>query len=526
MPALGEAIQAGRLKSHADAISAVQAEARSAAGQAAQAFDQQGDQADSRALASLVDGEMPLAAADLEALGAASGARTPSASTLLARIDARQRAILDALIAILGEAAARADPRAKRQQAEAPEHPDARDARDAVARARDDLKDFMREQERILARSRTLAEAKPIDLSDGQAQALGALARDEAAQAKFLEDKLSDFSKLPTEDFSDASLGKEVNQVWQDITEADESLYKKSVQMAVPQEQNGLELAKELENNLEKWMANHRDNVQWAMEEALKPADVPISELPKQLEDIVGDLLDKEDEMSPQVRGTSPARGWTTSTRARAGRDAADGPISNMSAKGITGNQLPNQDEIGGRSGEGRNGLQPRADGAGQRRGQGRARDAVAPRARAVRVGLGQGCRMLQTDHGGPTGGGKVSGAAAEGLRGPVPPPLAHAMERLARSAGARCGSRRGRSRSSSGAATCPAAMSRTRSRPCAGSSRPRTARTSAPSATALCRGGRRAARRARHRRSRARLGASGAHRPRPHPPRPHPGRP
>ncbi len=426
-PALAEAISGGRLREHAAAIAGVQAEARGAAGEAAQAFAHEGDQADSRALGPLVDGEMLLVAADLDALGAAGPGSAPSAQALLARIERRQRAILEALIAILGESAARPDPRATPPpiQAEAQERAD---GRDAVARARDDLKDFLREQERIVARSKTLAEVKPVDLSDGQSQAVGALARDEASQAKFLEDKMSDFSKLPTEDFSDATLGKEINQVWQDITEADESLYKKSVQMAVPQEQNGLELAKELENNLEKWMANHRDNVQWAMEEALKPSDVPISELPKQLEDIVGDLLDKEDKMSPEVEDLSSA--WMDNIDKGAGWDAADGPISNMSAKGITGNQLPNQDEIGGRSGEGRNG---RSSGQMvEETAQGKGGRETPSRLEPEPFESGSVKDSDTTDHGGPTGGGKVSGAAAEGLRGPVPPPLAHAMARLA----------------------------------------------------------------------------------------------
>ena len=39
-----------------------------------------------------------------------------------------------------------------------------------------------------------------------------------------------------------------------------------------------------------------------------------------------------------------------------AGWGAADGPISNMSARGVTGNTLPNNMEISGRSGEGRSG--------------------------------------------------------------------------------------------------------------------------------------------------------------------------
>ena len=45
--------------------------------------------------------------------------------------------------------------------------------------------------------------------------------------------------------------------------------------------------------------------------------------------------------------------GWLDSLDEGAGWTAMDGPISNMSAKGVTGNLLPNQHEIGGRSGEG-----------------------------------------------------------------------------------------------------------------------------------------------------------------------------
>ena len=45
---------------------------------------------------------------------------------------------------------------------------------------------------------------------------------------------------------------------------------------------------------------------------------------------------------------------WLDSLDKGAGWDAMDGPISDMSAKGVTGNQLPNQQEVGGRAGEGR----------------------------------------------------------------------------------------------------------------------------------------------------------------------------
>ncbi len=421
-PDLDQAIAGGRLAAHRDAIAQLQHLAQEAGQAAEDAFGNAGDQLTAHALAPLVGGEMPRVFGDLARLTDAGGQAGAGAR----EITRRQQAILDALIALLGEAAGRQPANAKAAPAisDAPERSDA----EAVDKALAELKDVVREQERILARTRSLMDAKPLDLSDASAAVTGELAREEAAAAKYLEEHMTDFSKLPTQDFADGSLGKEINQVWQDITEADESLYKKSVEMAVPQEQQGLELAKELENNLEKWMSNHRDNVQWKMEEALAPADVPISELPKDLEDIVGDLLDKEDEMGKDVEDFSSA--WMDNIDKGAGWDASDGPISSMGAKGITGNQLPNQDEMGGRSGEGRNGrshgqmVQDTAEGKGGRE--------TPSRLEPEPFEAGSVKDSAKGDQGGPTGGGKVSGYASEGLRGPVPPPLAQSMVRLA----------------------------------------------------------------------------------------------
>ena len=53
------------------------------------------------------------------------------------------------------------------------------------------------------------------------------------------------------------------------------------------------------------------------------------------LEDIVGDLIDREEEMTEDVEDVTS--GWLDSLDKGAGWDAMDGPISNMSAKGVTG---------------------------------------------------------------------------------------------------------------------------------------------------------------------------------------------
>ena len=56
------------------------------------------------------------------------------------------------------------------------------------------------------------------------------------------------------------------------------------------------------------------------------------------------------------IRSRSQNANWTDSADKGIGWDAADGPIADMSAKGVTGNTLPNNNEMGGRSGEGRSG--------------------------------------------------------------------------------------------------------------------------------------------------------------------------
>jgi hypothetical protein len=107
-----------------------------------------------------------------------------------------------------------------------------------------------------------------------------------------------------------------------------------------------------------------------------------------------------------------------------------DGPISDMSAKGVTGNLLPNQQEVGGRSGEGR---------TGRSHGQMVEETAEGKQGRTTPTRLtpspfeqGSIKDSAAEDGGGATGGGKLSGFAGEGLRGPAPPPRLEGMARLA----------------------------------------------------------------------------------------------
>ena len=147
-------------------------------------------------------------------------------------------------------------------------------------------------------------------------------------------------------------------------------------------------------------MSDVRDYIKWEMEEPTEDYDVPLSDLPDELEDIIGDLIDEEEDLCDEVDDVSSS--WMDNLDAGAGWDALDGPISNMSAKGVTGNQMPNTSEIGGRSGEGR----------------------TAPE-------TGQVKDKSKDKVGGATGGGKLSGEGGEGVRGNPHPELKDMMKRL-----------------------------------------------------------------------------------------------
>jgi len=137
------------------------------------------------------------------------------------------------------------------------------------------------------------------------------------------------------------------------------------------------------------------------------------------LSDLIGDLIEQQDELNDAAEDMTSA--WADSISA-AGWQVLDGPISNFSAVGKTGSQLPDNQELSGRSGDGRSG-----------RSQGQLVEDVAKglqgRPTPTRITndpYEQGVvkELQQMAAGGATGGGKARGAGQEGLQGQSPPPL------------------------------------------------------------------------------------------------------
>jgi hypothetical protein len=425
---LEEAIQTRTVPERAKEISARQADAVRYGTQAMNEFRKPAEgKLYAAALAPLVQGEMPWVLGDVQRI--ATNQAPGKLAVQLAAVEERQTRILSELQALLGRIA---DSKQKvtmtNRLGKDLENPPVITPEQMGKDLQEDLKKFVAEQERILERSKSLLDKRGEDLTDKEEKILGDLAREEAKWAKYFEEKLTDWSKLPPQDFADGKTVKELNEVFQEIKMASSNLWGKKVEMAVPQEQSGLESAKELEQNLERWLPDTPDRTKWNMEEANAPADIPMAELPSELEDIVGELIDKEDDMTPEVEDvTSP---WMDSIDKGAGWGASDGPISSMSAKGVTGNQLPNQMEIGGRSGEGRNGrssgqmVEESAEGKGGRE--------TPTRLTPSPFEPGSVKDADTSSKGGATGGGKLSGSGAEGLRGPNAPLTSQKLPRLA----------------------------------------------------------------------------------------------
>jgi hypothetical protein len=378
-----------------------------------------------RELKSMIDSPMTQAVAELREVAVISGDKKRALSAAETE-EKLQSEIINRLTALLGSIGA-LDKDKKIAQADLKDDQDGQRLRDKLENAQEKVKEFIEAQKKAINSSEELEKKKPDDLTEEDKKTLGELAREEQDWAKYFKEQFTDLSKVPNQDFSNSKLAGEFNEVFQEIQKAAEALQARNVEIAVRNEEAGLELAKALETNLEKWLPDTRDTQKWNMEEPKGEFDVPLADLPQELEDIIGELIDEEEKMTEDVQDTSSS--WMDSLDKGAGWDAADGNISNMSAKGVTGNRQPNDMEISGRSGEGRSGksngqfVEETADGKGGKQ--------TPTRLTQDPYEQGQVKDSSKDLQGGSTGGGKESGAASAGLRGAPPPQTLKKLERL-----------------------------------------------------------------------------------------------
>jgi len=375
----------------------------------------------------LSQNELAAAVHGLETLLQGGGGQ--DVTTMAKHIALSQDKAIDVLRRVLGVIAAMdKEVKEEKEEEDGSDLEDDEDVEDKLNDLMDKLKDFTKEQRKVIDATEDLAKIPVDDFTEEDEKKLKELEATEDKWAKFLKEAHSDLSKVPDQDFSNPQLLKELVEIYSEVEMAKDALSKKATEIATPLEENGAELAESMTTHIEKWLPDTPDREKWQMEEPLQDYETPMAELPQELEDLVGELMEEEEDLMEDIEDATSS--WSDSLDKGAGWDAMDGPISNMSAQGVTGNRLPNQSEIGGRSGEGRSGkssgefVEENAVGKGGRQ--------TPSRLTPDPFEKGQVNDTSDDPSGGATGGGKISGAGGEGLEGPAPPEMNMQMKALA----------------------------------------------------------------------------------------------
>ena len=287
---------------------------------------------------------------------------------------------------------------------------------DKLQKLKNDLTKFQEDQRKILSDTEAIDKKDPEDWTDADEKLLGDLAAKEQDYAKFFQAAFNDLSKVANQDFSNSTMADEMIEMVEELQKAGAALEKKHLEIATVNEELLGEQAASITANLERWLADSKDNIKWVGEEGGVNPDVPLQDLPAELTDIIGDLIDDvkdmedvEDSSNTSLSSFDKGIGW----------GASDGNMSDMSAKGVTGNSMPNNNEVGGRSGEGRSGkssgqfVEQEATGKGGRN--------TPTRLTQSPFEKGTVKDSSKDPQGGATGGGKQSGLGGEGLRGITP---------------------------------------------------------------------------------------------------------
>ncbi|MDB5301370.1 MAG: hypothetical protein JWO87_3033, partial [Phycisphaerales bacterium] len=270
---------------------------------------------------------------------------------LNSQLQTSQRRIIDALETLLARLSITGQPATR---------PGSKDGSDLLSKAEaykkldESIKEYMKQQQRILDQTTSLAK-KPVDnWDDADRKKFDDLKMAQEKLDAFMQEQMHDFSTNAEQDMANSSTLKQLLEVYSEVTMAKDALNQKAAEVAVAAEQNGIDNAKTLTSNLEKWLSNGPDRTKWTQEDLLSKTDLNMPELPKELEDIIGELMEQQEDLFDQIEDANA--NMAGSSDKGIGWDAADGPIASMNAQGVTGNQLPNNNEMSGRSGEGRSG--------------------------------------------------------------------------------------------------------------------------------------------------------------------------
>ncbi|MBI2194807.1 MAG: hypothetical protein HYU36_22735 [Planctomycetes bacterium] len=268
---------------------------------------------------------------------------------------------------------------------------------------------------------------------------LGAPERQKLAQLAEFQERASqaaaaaaeDLKKLPPSSFT-GDMVKDFESVSSQLKLAEKALEEEATEKCMECTREVMEKLMKIEKESKDGQAfldDKPDHTRFNLQdipEGQRP-EMPMVDLPDKLTDLVGELIDKQQEQNDQTDDKSS--NWSKAD-SKAGKPL-EGPVSSFGGKGKTGNHLPDPTEVSGRGGSGR---------TGQTSGElieGATKDldgASVPERRTpdpVQDGE-QAIDDRSSQQAKATGGGKEGGAGGEGLPGRPDDVFARDLEEMA----------------------------------------------------------------------------------------------
>jgi len=291
-----------------------------------------------------------------------------------------------------------------------------------------ELDRFMGSQKDVISVLERISKKPAEDYTPEDIKALQKLGEVEEGVRKDLSKGTNDFKNVTEKDLGASVVVNTLEEIIGFVKRAEGEFKKVTLTLDTQEMWKWIELGKQLRQDLEMWLMNKPDIIQWNVANPFEEYDVPMPDIPLDLQDYIADLIQTEDEMDDAMDNNITG-GWVDNM-SQAGWGIMDGPISNWSAKGKTGNMLPGNQELSGRSGEGRTGKSSGQFVEGKYKGlDGRK---IPPRLSDERMQKGVVKEEKHKPTPGSTGGGKIGGWGAEGLTDNVPPQIKEELRRLA----------------------------------------------------------------------------------------------
>lgn len=229
------------------------------------------------------------------------------------------------------------------------------DASDALQKTKEQLGALEAKQNQIAEVTRDLSQRGKLD--DEVREKLREMDEQQKEMAKLVEELANDLYQFPELPVCN-ELNSKMREILEDVEQAMESENAPAMEIAVQKEDSLLDAirnTKERVEDVEMWLMDIPDNIVWNMEsfDSDEFPNMPLVPLPDELEDIVGELLDQAADIEAQSQDTT---GNNMIADMEMGWAIMDGPMPCFSAKGKSGNARPNDNEMTGRSGAGREG--------------------------------------------------------------------------------------------------------------------------------------------------------------------------